>query len=100
MVRLSVSLASRTHSRARLMNSLLEGNGACSQPEMNAGAASQQQGHRDKQAFRILFLPVVSDVTIPITTAPFRSHLITFDRNKSGCHTTNGGDALRETILI
>jgi hypothetical protein len=37
------------------MHSLLEANGACSHPEMNAGAASQQQGHRN-QVFHIFVL--------------------------------------------
>jgi hypothetical protein len=84
MVRLSVSLASRAHSRAWLMHSLLEANGACSHPEMNAGAASQQQGHRN-QVFHISFSSgCFLTTTTSIAVAPFRSHLINIRPNKSG----------------
>jgi hypothetical protein len=75
------------------MHFLLEANGACSHPEMNAGAASQKRGHWNKQAFHIsFFFRLFSDgYHLNRGCAILKSFLINVRRDNSGCHPANGG---------
>jgi lipopolysaccharide biosynthesis glycosyltransferase len=62
MVRLSANLASRTHSRAWLMHSLLEANSACSQPEIERGSSKSATGPSEQANFSyFVFFRLFSD---------------------------------------